>query len=723
MPRKNVRIGQRNVALDARPDRLDLRDRPYRPPLGNLPSQYPTDAEAAAWLPAYVKAKLLRDQGSDGACTGFGLSAVINYLLFVRSGRAGHATVHRVSPAMLYQLARIYDEWPGEDYEGSSCRGALKGWHRHGVCRDELWRYVLKGKKRVYEPPREDAEHPDDPDRNWDVDALNCTLGVYYRVDARSIVDMQAAIRNTGAIYVSATVHEGWSVPTRRQLRGHLDLVRIRHVPRPKDGGGHAFALVGYNELGFVVQNSWGEDWGSYGFALLPYEDWVTHGEDAWVFTLGVPRQQAAMARGVGERRLRSPRFLIPSSEDGGGAAVERPIGLIAGDDAFTRRYRDVPLAVQPLETDRAYRHTIVLDRGFPVCNDITVEDPAVALDSAVITRPLEWMTANGSNKLLIYAHGGLNSEETSITRIRAMAPYALDNGIYPLFVTWRSGPLETVSDIVEELFARLGFGVRGAEPARGWADRLADKTDRLLEPLLRAPGGALWSQMKLNAERASRHDEGGARLMVERLRRLARERPRLEVHLIGHSAGAIVLGALLKPLKEAGLKAATLRLFAPACTTRFALDHYRPAVKAGTLDAKHFHIHVLSDKNERDDRVGPYRKSLLYLVSRSFEDTHKMPLLGLDRTFDARTIAAGDDMWAADRVKEVSEWIDFWTELGVDGTNRAVLERPSVPTGAGSINASHGCFDNAVDIMGDALGYVVNPRDPKRVRIHRLDY
>ena len=135
------------------------------------------------------------------------------------------------------------------------------------------------------------------PDRNWDVDALRTTLGVYYRVDVRSVVDMQAAIRQVGALYVSGTVHEGWAVPTGKRLRGHADLVAIQAVAQPKDPGGHAFALVGYNERGFVVQNSWGPDWGSKGFALLPYADWVNHGSDAWVFTLGVPAQLAPATR------------------------------------------------------------------------------------------------------------------------------------------------------------------------------------------------------------------------------------------------------------------------------------------------------------------------------------------------------------------------------------------------------------------------------------------
>ena len=220
MPRKHVTIGQRTFAMDARPDRLDLRDRPFRPRLVALPSRYPSDAQIAEWLPRYQKARLVRDQGPDGACTGFGLAAVINYLLFLGTVDSTAAPRH-VSAAMLYELARLYDEWPGEDYDGSSCRGALKGWHRHGVCRDELWPYVIKRGKRVFVTPTEDPDDRFDPHRNWDLDALDTILGVYYRVDSRSVVDMQSAILETGAIYVSGVAHEGWDLKRKKGLRGH----------------------------------------------------------------------------------------------------------------------------------------------------------------------------------------------------------------------------------------------------------------------------------------------------------------------------------------------------------------------------------------------------------------------------------------------------------------------------------------------------------------------
>lgn len=40
-------------------------------------------------------------------------------------------------------------------------------------------------------------------------------------------------------------------------------------------GIGHAFTIVGYNERGFELRNSWGPDWGSDGgHCIFPYEDW-----------------------------------------------------------------------------------------------------------------------------------------------------------------------------------------------------------------------------------------------------------------------------------------------------------------------------------------------------------------------------------------------------------------------------------------------------------------
>ena len=168
---------------------------------------------------------------------------------------------------MLYHLAKLYDEWEGEDYEGSSCRGAMKGWHRHGACLEKLWPY----KDGQFVPPKKD----------WQVDAATRPLGAYYRINVESISDMQAAIYETGAIFVSAKVHTGWYMKRKKSL----PLIKQTNNME----GGHAFAIVGYTDEGFIVQNSWGHDWGYEGFAILSYGDWLENAMDAWVAVIGVP--------------------------------------------------------------------------------------------------------------------------------------------------------------------------------------------------------------------------------------------------------------------------------------------------------------------------------------------------------------------------------------------------------------------------------------------------
>lgn len=45
--------------------------------------------------------------------------------------------------------------------------------------------------------------------------------------------------------------------------------------------GGHAIAIVGYNEEGFIIRNSWGRSYGDNGCAILPYDDFQ-HFTELW---------------------------------------------------------------------------------------------------------------------------------------------------------------------------------------------------------------------------------------------------------------------------------------------------------------------------------------------------------------------------------------------------------------------------------------------------------
>lgn len=47
--------------------------------------------------------------------------------------------------------------------------------------------------------------------------------------------------------------------------------------------GSHMMLIIGWNELGFIIQNSWGTDWGDNGLALLPYDYYIN---EAWGVTV-----------------------------------------------------------------------------------------------------------------------------------------------------------------------------------------------------------------------------------------------------------------------------------------------------------------------------------------------------------------------------------------------------------------------------------------------------
>ena len=255
-------IPTRNVV----PDRLDLRDRVYMPPVAVVPD---LALEPMAKIPVL-------DQKQTNACTGFALASVV-YLLQHTAKRKQKDCC--VSPFMLYSMARRYDEFPGDpDVDtGSSLRGAMKGWYKHGACSDRLWTSEAM-------PTGQVTKSADD----WWLDAVQRPLGAYYRVDTRSITDMHVALNEIGILYASAVCHSGWD-------EGFSNTSRTKGgywmIPRRKAGpsdGGHAFAIVGYNQDGFIIHNSWGMGWGTKGRAVLPYEDWLDNAMDSWVAQLGV---------------------------------------------------------------------------------------------------------------------------------------------------------------------------------------------------------------------------------------------------------------------------------------------------------------------------------------------------------------------------------------------------------------------------------------------------
>ncbi len=537
----------RRFKTNATPDIPDSRDQIYTPSLNRLESSI---------LP--IESLIILNQGSEGTCTGQTLAAVINFL------NQKKKVDIKVSARMLYEMARKNDEWPGEEYDGSSLRGAIKGWKNMGVCTESIWPYKGGVKHLTIEAAK---------------DARSNTVGAYYRL-LPEISHFHSALNETGVIAVSARVHEGWQDPASGIIQKSNNMI-----------GGHAFTIVGYNQQGFMVQNSWGKKWGNNGTAIWLYEDWIENVMDAWVVSLAIPTPQI-----FGK---------VPLSYKGHNPAESQNVEFAATVDRGE-------IAGHFVHIDDGKYH----DKGryWSTAEDVEQTSKLVA-------------DSNDYEHVLFYCHGGLNSPKASARRIKAMKTGFKRNGIYPYHIMYDTGLIEELKDLI------LRKGKASSERVGGFSDW----SDRLLEGLLRKPGTRVWDEMKRDAKVAFEPSGDGLDAVNRFIKHLSAVSgsKKKKIHLCGHSTGAIVIAHLLNRLKNRNIEIGSCSLLAPAASMKLFNSHYLPIYQGQKkLKVKSLTLYNLNDHLEEDDHVAKaYQKSLLYLVSNSFEhDGRETPIVGMQK-------------------------------------------------------------------------------------------
>ena len=281
--------------------------------------------------------------------------------------------------------------------------------------------------------------------------------------------------------------------------------------------------------------------------------------------------------------------------------------------------------------------------------------------------------------RLVLFAHGGLVKERVALHYAKATRAWWMNHRVYPIYFVWESGFLETILQSI--------FGARGID----------DLWDKGLEVAARPIGLPLWTAMKESARLSSSPDTGdgwpgGAFQFVQALQPVLTEldaaQRRPDVHAIGHSAGAIFHSHLLPLMDSLGIAIESLSLLAPAIRVdRFdaSLKPLRDQDKVRSL-----HLFTMNEEAELSDTVGPYLKSLLYLISRALEPRQPTPILGLQASI------RDDD--------ELEAWLDSHAEVQY---SRLPDEEPNPLTKANK----HGGFDNDTATMAAVLR-----------RIRRLD-
>lgn len=181
---------------------------------------------------------------------------------------AAGAPIARPSAPFLYAGARMVASPKGAPLvdEGSMLRSMYQFASTWGLIADNRWPEVPATVNMV---PADDCFAAGE----------GATLKAYYSIPAGAgMADtVEAAVRRNQFPVFAMQVDEKWE----KIGSGVWD------TPDGPVLGGHAMFVCGcFDDLGaFLIQNSWGPDWGSFGFGLISYDAFDKYVYEAWVQT------------------------------------------------------------------------------------------------------------------------------------------------------------------------------------------------------------------------------------------------------------------------------------------------------------------------------------------------------------------------------------------------------------------------------------------------------
>ena len=181
------------------------------------------------------------NQGSVGSCVAHACATALGY-----GEKLGGSAPHDYSRGFIYGNRRDTDH----QGEGMYLRQALKQLNHCGDCE-----YVDFPYNEAY--PKVKARIEADKE-NLLAKAAPHKITNYFRCYTDE--DVKLALLNQGAVVISIPVYNTFAADC--------------PVPSADDvyRGGHAMCVVGWDETGWIIQNSWSATWGKKGCLHLPYE-------------------------------------------------------------------------------------------------------------------------------------------------------------------------------------------------------------------------------------------------------------------------------------------------------------------------------------------------------------------------------------------------------------------------------------------------------------------
>ena len=183
----------------------------------------------------------IKNQGQVGSCVAHAMSTILEY------HNKGYNTL---STNFFYGLQ---NEYCGHDGKGMYLRDACKMATNLGDALEE----DCPGNTEV--PKCRDVALKAYDNEEAMEKALHFRTKSYYSCSNNN--DIKYALINYGPILASVKWYRDFKVNSKGVLIGG----------QGQEDGNHCIVIYGYNETGFLCQNSWGKNWGNKGRFVLPY--------------------------------------------------------------------------------------------------------------------------------------------------------------------------------------------------------------------------------------------------------------------------------------------------------------------------------------------------------------------------------------------------------------------------------------------------------------------
>jgi C1A family cysteine protease len=197
----------------------------------------------------------IRDQGNEGACTGFAGSALQDHLW------RAHKLIF--SPEDLYWNERLLEGTTDQD-SGAMIKDCMRALLKFGICLE-------------VDDPYKAGTFMRAPTNKAVSDAMAFRIKSYHRL--HTFAEFKTAIYAGSPVDIGFTVYESFESD---------EVAKTGIVPMPKRGeeklGGHSVLGIGYKPGYGIFKNSWGTGWGDHGYFYLP-EKYFTRSKmsDLWI--------------------------------------------------------------------------------------------------------------------------------------------------------------------------------------------------------------------------------------------------------------------------------------------------------------------------------------------------------------------------------------------------------------------------------------------------------